>query len=51
MAGTLEQIGGIECYVATPKGEYVKDTVVVFLTDVLGLDIPNNKVRYYCALL
>ncbi|CCM02578.1 uncharacterized protein FIBRA_04681 [Fibroporia radiculosa] len=41
--GKIEQINGVECYVATPKGEYPKDKVVLFLTDVFGLALVNNK--------
>lgn len=41
----MEKVGGIDCYVATPKGEYAKDKVVLFLTDVFGIPLINNKVR------
>lgn len=42
--GKIEQIGGVECYVATPTGDYPKDKVILFLTDVFGIPLPNNKV-------
>lgn len=42
--GTLEKIGGIDCYVGTPKGDYAKEKVVLFLSDAFGLDLVNNKV-------
>ncbi len=42
--GKIEKIGGVECYVATPTGEYPKDKVVLFLTDVFGIPLINNKV-------
>lgn len=42
-AGTLEQIGGVECYVATPTGDYPKNKVILFLTDVFGIPLVNNK--------
>ena len=42
--GKIEQIGGIECYIATPSGEYAKDKVVLFLADAFGLALVNNKV-------
>ncbi|KAJ6568382.1 dienelactone hydrolase endo-1,3,1,4-beta-D-glucanase [Mycena vulgaris] len=41
--GKIETIGGIECYVATPTVDYPKDKVLLFLTDVFGLDLVNNK--------
>ncbi|KAH9893553.1 alpha/beta-hydrolase [Cubamyces lactineus] len=41
--GRIEQIGGIECYVATPAGDYDKSKVVLFLTDVFGIPLVNNK--------
>ncbi|KAI0351385.1 alpha/beta-hydrolase [Trametes cingulata] len=41
--GKIEQIGGVECYVATPTGEYPKDKVVLFLSDVFGIPLVNNK--------
>jgi len=41
--GTTEQIGGIECYVATPQGDYAKDKVILFLADAFGLSLVNNK--------
>lgn len=42
-AGKIEVIAGIDCYVATPKGEYAKDVAVLFLTDVFGIDLVNAK--------
>lgn len=41
--GTWETIGGVKCYVATPQGEYPKDKVVLFLTDVFGVELVNNR--------
>jgi len=41
--GQFEEIGGVNCYVATPPGDYPKDKVVLFLTDVFGLELINNK--------
>ena len=40
---TLEH-GGIESYVATPKGDYAKDKVILVLMDAFGLGLVNNKV-------
>ncbi|KAK7060048.1 dienelactone hydrolase endo-1,3,1,4-beta-D-glucanase [Favolaschia claudopus] len=41
--GKIETIGGVECYVATPTVDYPKDKVVLYLTDVFGLNLVNNK--------
>ncbi|EMD39197.1 hypothetical protein CERSUDRAFT_112874 [Gelatoporia subvermispora B] len=41
--GKFEKIGGIECYVGTPTIDYPKDKVVLFLTDVFGPPLNNNK--------
>ena len=46
--GAYETIGGVHCYVATPQGDYPKDKVVLYLTDVLGIALVNNRV---CAFL
>ena len=43
--GVTQTIGGIECYVSTPTGDYPKDKVVLFLTDVFGIPLINNRVR------
>ncbi|TBU47534.1 alpha/beta-hydrolase [Dichomitus squalens] len=40
--GTTQTIGGIECYVATPAGDYPKDKVVLYLSDAFGLKFENN---------
>ncbi|KAJ7204139.1 Alpha/Beta hydrolase protein [Mycena pura] len=41
--GTMKTIGGIKCYVATPTVDYPKDKAILFLTDALGLKLPNNQ--------
>ncbi|KAJ7074716.1 chlorocatechol-degradation protein [Mycena amicta] len=41
--GKIEQIGGIECYVATPAVSYPNKKVLVFLTDIFGLALQNNR--------
>ncbi|CDO69666.1 hypothetical protein BN946_scf184851.g54 [Trametes cinnabarina] len=41
--GKIEKIGGVECYVAVPSGDYAKDKVVLFLSDVFGIPLINNK--------
>ncbi|KZT70802.1 chlorocatechol-degradation protein [Daedalea quercina L-15889] len=41
--GKFEQIGGVECYVATPSGDYDKSKAVLFFTDAFGLALNNNK--------
>ncbi|KAI9454367.1 alpha/beta-hydrolase [Russula earlei] len=40
--GTYEVINGIKTYVATPKTDYPKDRTILYLTDVFGLELPNN---------
>jgi len=41
--GAFEEINGIKTYVVTPKVDYPKDKVVLYLTDILGLEFPNNR--------
>ncbi|EPT00991.1 hypothetical protein FOMPIDRAFT_1023529 [Fomitopsis schrenkii] len=41
--GKIEKIGGVESYIATPSGDYDKTKVVLFLTDVFGIPLSNNK--------
>ncbi|KAI0676103.1 alpha/beta-hydrolase [Trametes maxima] len=41
--GKIEKIGGIESYVAVPEGDYPKDKVVLFLSDIFGIPLVNNK--------
>jgi len=42
-SGKWETIGEVECYVATPAGDYAKDKVVLFLTDIYGPQLPNAQ--------
>jgi len=41
--GTYEEIKGIKTYVATPKTDFPKDKAILYLTDVLGLELNNNR--------
>jgi len=41
--GKIEQIAGIECYVATPTIDYPKDKVILYLSDVFGIPLINNR--------
>lgn len=41
--GKYETIGNVACYVSTPKGDYPKDKVILFLTDVFGIQLINNR--------
>ncbi|KAG5651122.1 hypothetical protein H0H81_009774 [Sphagnurus paluster] len=41
--GKWEEIGGVRCYVATPRVDYPKDKAVLFLTDIFGVDLPNAR--------
>lgn len=36
-------------YVATPEGEYAKDTVILYCTDVFGPQLINSQVRHDAA--
>ncbi|KAI0351384.1 hypothetical protein OH77DRAFT_951013 [Trametes cingulata] len=50
--GKIVQIGGVECYIATPpEGEYDKRKVVLFLSDVFSIPLINNKVCYSSHIL
>lgn len=42
--GVFEEINGIKTCVVSPKVDYPKDKVVLYLTDILGLEFPNNRV-------
>ncbi|KAF8074669.1 dienelactone hydrolase endo-1,3,1,4-beta-D-glucanase [Lyophyllum atratum] len=41
--GKWEEIGGVKSYVATPAIDYPKDKVVLFLTDVFGVQLLNAQ--------
>ncbi|PBK65878.1 alpha/beta-hydrolase [Armillaria solidipes] len=41
--GKIEQIGGVECYVATPSKEYSNNKVILFLPDAFGITLPNAQ--------
>ncbi|KAJ7812098.1 dienelactone hydrolase [Mycena olivaceomarginata] len=41
--GKIEKIGGIESYVATPSIPHPKERVLIFLTDIFGLSLVNNR--------
>ncbi|KAI8970925.1 alpha/beta-hydrolase [Trametes punicea] len=41
--GKIEQISGVPCYVSVPSGDYAKEKVVLFLSDVFGIPLVNNK--------
>lgn len=43
--GEIKEVGGVRSYVATPKGDYAKDKVLLFLPDVFGIDLDNGRVR------
>ncbi|KAF9013564.1 alpha/beta-hydrolase [Hymenopellis radicata] len=64
--GKLEVIGGVECYTATPEGDYARDKVLLYLTDVFGMALVITRqgisllvdsfakngfrVRFYCLM-
>jgi len=41
--GKFEKISGVDCYIATPRGDYAKDKVVLCLTDVFGPQLVNTQ--------
>jgi len=41
--GTYETIGGIPCYVATPKGDYAKDKALIYCSDIYGIKLVNHQ--------
>ena len=44
--GKIIELSGHRVYVATPEeGKGSKDKALLFLTDVFGIDLINNKVR------
>ena len=45
LSGEWKKIGGVDAYVATPSGDYSKDKVILFLTDVFGPQVINARVR------
>ncbi|KAI0271027.1 chlorocatechol-degradation protein [Russula aff. rugulosa BPL654] len=42
-ARTYEEINGIKTYVATPKVDHPKDKAIIYLPDVFGLELQNNR--------
>ena len=42
-AGKFEEVGGVRCYVATPTVDYPKDKVLLFPTDIFGINFVNNQ--------
>ncbi|KAJ7230415.1 dienelactone hydrolase endo-1,3,1,4-beta-D-glucanase [Mycena pura] len=43
--GKIVKIGGVDCYVAIPTVDYPKNKVVLFLTDIFGMTLPNSQAR------
>ena len=43
--GTYEEINGIKTYVATPTTDYPKNKAILYISDVFGLELQNNRVR------
>lgn len=44
-SGKFEEIAGVNCYVATPTQDYPKDKVLLYLTDVFGVQLVNHQAR------
>ena len=45
--GQVEKVGEIDCYTATPTGDFPKDKVLLFLADGFGINLINSKVRLF----
>ncbi|KIK58632.1 hypothetical protein GYMLUDRAFT_74886 [Collybiopsis luxurians FD-317 M1] len=43
--GKWENIGGVNCYVGTPSGDYSQNTAVLYLADVFGMQFINNQLN------
>jgi len=43
--GKWEKIGGVDSYIATPTVDYPKDKIILFVTDVFGVQLINAQVR------
>ena len=43
--GKIEKINGVDAYIATPEQDYPKDKVLLFLTDIFGMQLVNSQVR------
>jgi len=41
--GKLEKVGGVDAYIAIPTGDYPKDAVILFLSDIFGIQLPNGQ--------
>lgn len=41
--GEIKKINGVDSYVAKPTTEYPKDKALLFLPDVFGIPLNNNK--------
>ncbi|KAJ7207885.1 chlorocatechol-degradation protein [Mycena pura] len=41
--GQTKDIGGIECYIATPTVPHPTTKALIYLSDIFGLALPNNR--------
>jgi len=41
--GKWETIGGVNCYVGTPSGDYSKEKAILFMPDAFGISLINNQ--------
>ena len=52
LPGRFEEINGVHVYTAEPEdGQYPKDTVLLYLPDVFGIQLPNAQVSYFTCCL
>ncbi|KAF7350493.1 Dienelactone hydrolase endo--beta-d-glucanase [Mycena venus] len=40
--GKIEFVAGVQCYIATPSCDYIKEKVLLYLTDVFGIPLVNK---------
>ncbi|KAJ7100473.1 Alpha/Beta hydrolase protein [Mycena epipterygia] len=41
--GMVVQIGGVKCYLATPRMDYPKNKALLYLPNVFGMELHNNQ--------
>jgi len=44
--GKIESINGVETYISTPSIEYPEHKALLFLTNVFGIPLKENKVGF-----
>lgn len=47
--GRIIDVDGTRVYVSEPSGNYSREKGLIFLANVFGLDLKNNRVRKTCS--